>query len=101
MRKLRQSLSSISDELLERTRKESQGGVEEKSIIGLLSKSFCVVILYQSNAHPLSLVKAENAKTELTLTQEEVLAQMNVLLLAGYETTSISLTVRRFFSRAQ
>ncbi|KDQ28771.1 hypothetical protein PLEOSDRAFT_1063555 [Pleurotus ostreatus PC15] len=73
MRKLRQSLSNISDELLERTRKESQGGVEEKSIIGLL-------------------IKAENAKTDLTLTQEEVLAQMNVLLLAGYETTSISLT---------
>ncbi|KAJ8517386.1 hypothetical protein ONZ45_g5419 [Pleurotus djamor] len=73
MRQLRQSLSTISDELLERTRKEAAGGVEEKSIIGLL-------------------IKAENSNSDLTLSQEEVLAQMNVLLLAGYETTSISLT---------
>ncbi|KAL0948964.1 hypothetical protein HGRIS_009067 [Hohenbuehelia grisea] len=73
---LHRSLTEISDTLLARTRQETQGkldGYEEKSIIGLL-------------------IKAENAKAELHLTQEEVIAQMNVLLLAGYETTSISLT---------
>ncbi len=37
MRRLRESLSDVSYELLEQTRKESQGGVEEKSIVGLLS----------------------------------------------------------------
>uniref|UniRef100_P9WEI9 Cytochrome P450 monooxygenase claP n=1 Tax=Ampulloclitocybe clavipes TaxID=56467 RepID=CLAP_AMPCV len=74
--KLRKTMSEIADVLLDRTRKEKEGKmgiVEEKSIIGLL-------------------IKAESAETELRMSQEEILAQMNVLLLAGYETTSISLT---------
>lgn len=97
MRKLRQSLTNISAELIERTCKERQGGVEEKSIVGLLSNSLAPLCSL-SNAHPLLLlVKDENAKTDSSLTHEEVIAQMNVLLLAGYETTSISLTVRRSF----
>ncbi|ESK95956.1 cytochrome p450 [Moniliophthora roreri MCA 2997] len=66
---LKKSMRDIADVLLERTRKS---GAEDKSIIGLL-------------------IKAESANGELHMTEEEVLAQ-NVLLLAGYETTSISLT---------
>lgn len=38
------------------------------------------------------LIKAETASEGLTMSNEEVLAQMNTLLFAGYETTSISLT---------
>ncbi|KAF9478457.1 cytochrome P450 [Pholiota conissans] len=74
-RKLRATMRSIADELLERNRREKagKGGVsEEKSIIGLL-------------------IKAEMSTSSLIMSQEEILAQ-NVLLLAGYETTSISLT---------
>ncbi|ESK90780.1 cytochrome p450 [Moniliophthora roreri MCA 2997] len=66
---LTKSMTEIADVLLERTRK---AGAEEKSIIGLL-------------------IKAESTNGELHMSQEEVLAQ-NVLLLAGYETTSTSLT---------
>jgi len=72
--KLRLTMSDIARELLEKTRKEKEGDVDsDKSVIGLL-------------------IKAENANTQLRMTQEEVSAQMNTLLLAGYETTSISLT---------
>ncbi|KAF8075757.1 cytochrome P450 [Lyophyllum atratum] len=70
--KLRATMGEIADELLDRTRKEKQGSVaekrEEKSVIGLL-------------------IKAESADTQLQMSQEEITAQ-NVLLLAGYETTS-------------
>jgi len=68
-------MGEIADELLARNRREKEGKalMEEKSIIGLL-------------------IKAESADSSLTMSQEEILAQMNVLLLAGYETTSISLT---------
>ncbi|KAF7318169.1 Cytochrome P450 [Mycena chlorophos] len=73
---LRRSLNVIAERLLESTRREKEGGVAEeftdKSIIGLLLKS-------------------EMATAELHMTQEEIVAQ-NVLLLAGYETTSVSLT---------
>ncbi|EPQ51852.1 cytochrome P450 [Gloeophyllum trabeum ATCC 11539] len=69
------SVAQMAAELLERVRKENEEGVktEEKSIIGLL-------------------LKAESADSDLRMTQEEVMAQMKVLILAGYETTSISLT---------
>jgi len=49
------------------------GEKEENSIIGLL-------------------IKGETAESQFHLSKEEVLAQMKVLLLAGYETTSISVT---------
>uniref|UniRef100_P9WEI2 Cytochrome P450 monooxygenase claW n=1 Tax=Ampulloclitocybe clavipes TaxID=56467 RepID=CLAW_AMPCV len=76
--KLHQTILEISDELLESTRKEEEGKAgggrgDAKSIIG-------------------SLIKAESANSHLRISQEEVIAQMNVLLLAGYETTSVSLT---------
>ncbi|KAJ7983088.1 cytochrome P450 [Mycena polygramma] len=74
---LRRSLNVIAERMLANTRREKEGGVAEeltdKSVIGLL-------------------LKAEAAGGELHMTQDEVVAQVNVLLLAGYETTSISLT---------
>ncbi|KAF5371478.1 hypothetical protein D9615_009620 [Tricholomella constricta] len=74
--RLRITMGEIANELLERTRKEKEGlldeKAEEKSIIGLL-------------------IKAEQSNTQLQMSHEEILAQ-NVLLVAGYETTSISLT---------
>ncbi|KAJ7476855.1 cytochrome P450 [Mycena galericulata] len=77
IRKLRLSMSTIADELLEKTRREKKSHVSDetsdRSIIGLL-------------------LKAEEGDAELHMDQSEVLAQMNALLLAGYETTSISLT---------
>ncbi|RPD62175.1 cytochrome P450 [Lentinus tigrinus ALCF2SS1-7] len=75
--KLNHAMEEIAVPLLENTRKEMRGlgekGKEEKSIIGLL-------------------IKAEDADSSLQMSQEEIMAQMKVLILAGYETTSISLT---------
>ncbi|KAI0773614.1 cytochrome P450 [Fomes fomentarius] len=75
--KLNQSMEEIAVPLLESTRREMRGlgekGKEEKSIIGLL-------------------IKAEDTESSLQMSQEEIMAQMKVLILAGYETTSISLT---------
>ncbi|KAI0352523.1 cytochrome P450 [Trametes cingulata] len=81
MRRLQQQLNKSMEEiatvLLENTRREMRGtgekGREEKSIIGLL-------------------IKAEDSSSSLQMSQEEIMAQMKVLILAGYETTSISLT---------
>ncbi|KAI6104602.1 cytochrome P450 [Pisolithus croceorrhizus] len=76
-RDMQRTMQGISTELLARTRKEKEEGVldgkEDKSIIGVL-------------------VKANGSDTSIHLTHEEVLAQMKVLLVAGYETTSISMT---------
>jgi cytochrome P450 len=75
--KLNRAMEEISNTLLARTKRELDTGVvgdeEEKSVIGLL-------------------IKGESAESEFHLSKEEVLSQMKVLLLAGYETTSISLT---------
>ncbi|KAG2066952.1 cytochrome P450 [Suillus decipiens] len=75
--KLSVTMGEISNELLIRSRREKNvdmsGRDEEKSVIGLL-------------------VKSESQNTELHMSEEEVVAQMKVLLFAGYETTSISLT---------
>ncbi|KAJ7289122.1 cytochrome P450, partial [Mycena rebaudengoi] len=69
---LKISLREVANKLLERSRVSGVAYGEEKSIIGLL-------------------IKAESNEGKLHMSEEEVLAQ-NVLLLAGYETTSISLT---------
>ncbi|KAI6017137.1 cytochrome P450, partial [Pisolithus marmoratus] len=70
-------VENISTGLLARTRKEKEEGVldgkEDKSIIGVL-------------------IKANDSDSSIHLTHEEVLGQMKVLLVAGYETTSISMT---------
>ncbi|KAI5117517.1 hypothetical protein M0805_009525 [Coniferiporia weirii] len=74
--KLNSRMEEIAGTLLERSRKEKEAGLvgdTGRSIIG-------------------ALLKAENSESELRLTKDEALAQMKVLILAGYETTSISLT---------
>ncbi|KAI6099010.1 cytochrome P450 [Pisolithus sp. B1] len=74
---MQRTMEDISTELLARTKKEKDEGVldgkEDKSIIGVL-------------------VKANDSDSSIHLTHEEVLAQMKALLVAGYETTSISMT---------
>ncbi|KAG1882689.1 cytochrome P450 [Suillus subluteus] len=76
-KKLNVTIGEISNDLLLRSRREKDVDMkeaeEEKSVIGLL-------------------IKAEGQEAELHMSKEEVLAQMKVLLLAGYETTSITLT---------
>ncbi|KAF8125508.1 cytochrome P450, partial [Boletus edulis] len=72
------SRSSISQSnvLLARTQKEMEGvvgGKEERSIIGLL-------------------IKGGSDDSQFCLSTEEIMAQIKLLLLAGYETTAISLT---------
>ncbi|OAX33612.1 cytochrome P450 [Rhizopogon vinicolor AM-OR11-026] len=75
--KLNVTMGEISNDLLIRSRREKDMNVSDtdagKSIMELL-------------------VKAEDQDAELHLSNEEVLAQMKVLLIAGYETTSISIT---------
>ncbi|KAI0706876.1 cytochrome P450 [Cerioporus squamosus] len=75
-RKLDRAIEEIAVPLLENTRKEMRGlgenGKEEKSIIGLL-------------------IKAEDVESSLQMSQDEIMAQMKVLILAGYETTSSTL----------
>ncbi|KIM68473.1 hypothetical protein SCLCIDRAFT_1209288 [Scleroderma citrinum Foug A] len=78
MQEMQEIMEDISNTLLERTKNEKERGVldgkEEKSIIGIL-------------------IKANDADSaELHLTREEVVAQMKVLLFAGYETTAGILT---------
>ncbi|KIJ12890.1 hypothetical protein PAXINDRAFT_14252 [Paxillus involutus ATCC 200175] len=77
IRRLNATIGEISAVLLDRTRKEKELGIADEkgdhSIIGLL-------------------IKGESKDAELRLSHEEIMAQMKVLLLAGYETTSVSLT---------
>ncbi|KAJ7775694.1 cytochrome P450 [Mycena maculata] len=76
MGNLRRTMSGIADEMLEKIRREKSHATDEsfdRSVIGLL-------------------LKAEGDGAELHMDRNEVVAQMNVLLIAGYETTSISLT---------
>ncbi|KAJ7114932.1 cytochrome P450 [Mycena epipterygia] len=62
------------------------GESTDKSVIGLLGN---YMLTAESDAHfPLTAKSA----SEERISQEEVVAQINVLLFAGYETTSISLT---------
>ncbi|KAH8797985.1 cytochrome P450 [Flagelloscypha sp. PMI_526] len=77
MKRFRNTMSATAQELLTQTRQEKKAlgehSAAERSVIGLL-------------------IKAESATGSLSMSKEEVTAQMNALLLAGYETTSISLT---------
>jgi len=72
------NLGEIAEQVLSNSRREKQGNAdvtksEDKSIIGLL-------------------LKAENSQGGIQLTTEEVADQMKLLIFAGYDTTSISLT---------
>ncbi|KAF8436030.1 cytochrome P450 [Boletus edulis BED1] len=77
LRKLNDAMEEISNVLLARTKQDMDAGIvsdkEEKSVIGLL-------------------IKGQRSESEFHLSKEEVLAQMKVLLIAGYETTAISAT---------
>lgn len=70
-------MEDISSEWLARTRKEKEEGVldvkEEKSVIGVLAN-------------------ASDSDSALHMTHEEVFAQMKSILIAGYESTSITMT---------
>ncbi|KAG0696075.1 cytochrome P450 [Suillus ampliporus] len=69
-------IGNICQEMLSRTRKEKEtGGVEQgdKSCLGLL-------------------LKAEGSGDSAGLTQQEVLDEARVILLAGFETTAVSMT---------
>ena len=73
---LNKALGGSAKDFMERMRQEKLGltpGQEDKSIIGLL-------------------VKSQSPGAELYMSEEEVLSQIKLLLVAGYETTSISLS---------
>ncbi|KAG1733129.1 cytochrome P450 [Suillus lakei] len=75
-KKLSLIVGKICQEMLSRTRKEKEtGGAEQgdKSCLGLL-------------------LKAEESGGRTGLTQQEVLDEARVLLLAGFETTAVSMT---------
>ncbi|KAG2127115.1 cytochrome P450 [Suillus clintonianus] len=75
-KKLAVSLGKICNETLSRTRKAKEAGAAEQG-----DKS-CLNLL----------VKAEDCGESAGLTHEEVLAQARVLLIAGFETTSVTMT---------
>ncbi|KAK7044970.1 cytochrome P450 [Favolaschia claudopus] len=70
VRQLTQTLNGLGDKFLETIDTTSKDGGVDKSVIGILVKS----------------------ATSDKISNDEVRAQINVLLLAGYETTAISLT---------
>ncbi|KAF8994355.1 cytochrome P450 [Cyathus striatus] len=72
LKRLRNTMGGIADVLLERSRKEKEGGGADKSIIGLL-------------------IKAENEQGVLGMSQEEILAQMVGLLMGADETKNVLL----------
>ncbi|KIM68469.1 hypothetical protein SCLCIDRAFT_1209280 [Scleroderma citrinum Foug A] len=78
MQEMQEIMEDISNTMLERTKNEKQKGAldgkEEKPIIG---------VLIEAN---------DTDSAELRLTREEVVAQMKIILFAGYETTSTTLT---------
>ncbi|EIW81779.1 cytochrome P450 [Coniophora puteana RWD-64-598 SS2] len=74
IKELNDSLESIADGIWEKMRRDAGSeAVEEKSIVG-------------------RLLRAQGSDTSLQLSREEVLDEIKVLILAGYITTSTSLT---------
>jgi len=74
--KLNQAMQKIAENLLQRTKKDAEAGTFSSSSRSIMG----------------ALIRAESAVAKSSLTEEEVLAQMKTLMLAGYETTSVSLT---------
>ncbi|EIW74082.1 cytochrome P450 [Coniophora puteana RWD-64-598 SS2] len=75
-KELNGALSVVAKDLIERMRQEKAGlaeGQSDNSVIGLL-------------------IKAGSPGAELYMSEDEVLSQIKLLLVAGYETTSISLS---------
>ncbi|KAL4079875.1 cytochrome P450 [Scleroderma yunnanense] len=82
LNELYKATADISKTLFEKAKSEKEEGYldgkEGDSIIELLIN--------------LGTVRTEDAETDAYLTREEVIAQMMTLLVAGYETTSITMT---------
>ncbi|KAG2033879.1 cytochrome P450 [Suillus americanus] len=72
-RKFRLIIGKICQEMLSRTRKEKETGGADKSCLGLL-------------------LKAEESGESAGLTPQEVIDEARVLLLAGFETTAVTMT---------
>ncbi|KAI6012722.1 cytochrome P450 [Pisolithus orientalis] len=74
---MNRTLADISRKFLERSKEEKEAGIvdgkDDKSIIGVL-------------------LKAKDSGTDVQLSVEEILAQMKLLIVAGYETTSVTMT---------
>ena len=72
-------LAGISNTLIEKAKNEKERGVlegkEDKSIIGVLSKSFVVGEFVFSYTHLYLLVKAHDEDSRIHLTREQVVAQ--------------------------
>ena len=66
---------AIAGDLLENAAKEREAGGREieKSIVG-------------------ALIKAENASSNVHMSLEEIISQIHLLMIAGYETTAVTLT---------
>ncbi|KAA1478646.1 cytochrome P450 [Dentipellis sp. KUC8613] len=75
IRLLNDTMGKIAEELLAKFKKEHDEGAEagDRSVLGLL-------------------LKAGDSQSATRLTAEEVSADMKILIVAGYETTSISMT---------
>lgn len=82
LRRLRETMGKIADELLERSRQVKDGKedtiIADKSIIGILGTCLLTHVLFFSffDLVHQCLVKSENAGTQLQMTSDEVLAQM-------------------------
>ncbi|KAI6030986.1 cytochrome P450 [Pisolithus marmoratus] len=72
---MNETLADVSRKLLERSKEEKEAGIvdgkDDKSIIGVLTK---------------------DAGADVQPSNEEILAQMKLLMIAGYETTSVGMT---------
>ena len=79
---LSSTLGAISETLLTKTRGEKINEEKgDRSIMGLLRR--CLKYRYQVVADDLYSVRASGSNSELRVTDEEVLAQMKVLIVAG------------------
>ncbi|KAI6030990.1 cytochrome P450 [Pisolithus marmoratus] len=74
---MNETLADVSRKFLDRSKEERDAGIidgkDDKSIIGVL-------------------IKAKDAGADVQLSIEEILAQMKLLITAGYETISVSMT---------
>ena len=97
VKKLQDIMGEVSEQLLERSRKEkaSGGGATDtsRSIIGSLRMSVFFYSVYAISSWIFKIVRAENAESELRLTPEEALAQARIRFI---KTALVpSLTFRR------
>ncbi|KAH0826176.1 cytochrome P450 [Lanmaoa asiatica] len=91
MQNLNVAMEEISNVLLIRTEKELEMGVvwgKEENAWSIPNFPLHASLICSTR----TIVKGAKADSEFHLTKDEVIAQMNVLLIAGYETTSVTLT---------